>query len=978
MGHSCLPVKRWQLHFLGLAQIPADITEFEIVRFFSIGVAERRAIMTRRSARHRLAVAVHLGFMRMTGRALDALEILPAPLLSYLEEQLSLPVPDIASLRALYRRGRTLFEHQNLAAETLGFQSFSRARRRILVTQVDREAQIIPSTDELVMYARQWLYRNRILIPAERTLRALAHKSQAKVESVAVENICATIPEDVRDGWYDQVFVPHPSCDTILEWLQQYPGRRSLPALVETLEKVLFLKNLGVDQYKLDTIHLCRQRAYAQRLRHRRPYRVAQLKPTRRTLELACFLRVTLLELTDVVLSLADMHGSKIERTAKDKVEESDRRLVEPLLECIHSIRSAAIDGELSAEQRLERVLALLPANMKPASKAARLRLHLRADARRTRPFMRQMTKLDFQEAGDAPITTALGTLRELYKEDKHKLPQQISADFAPRWASIINDSDRKSALRGYEAAVMQELQRGLRSGSIWTEDSFEHRSREEIFISSSDWEKSCERHYQRLGLPSQAQRHIDPLLAALKVSLEGLAQAVRSGVVTIEDGSLHYKALPKESEPKDLEAVRTALLRAVGSIQLPELMMEMDQATGFSCALLGRPARSEKELLATYGALLIHGTELDATAVALMIPELSAAEITMAMHSLESASALRRANESALAFMREHPIVEMWGEGTMLSSDAMSLEATRHLWNARVDPKHRRYAMGMYTHVLDQWGILYDQPIVLGYRQAGAAIEGMIRQSTTAQPTILAVDTHGYTNFAMAIAKLLGFDLCPRLRDFKDRKLYVPRGTHVPKELEDVVAFVSLDPVCAGWDGLVRVAASIQMGHTSAPLALNRFGSAARGDPTHSAGSTLGKINRTLYLCDYYTNPLFRRELLRVLNYGETVHTLQRAIYQGNISPNRGRRYEELVAISGSLSLLSNLVMAWTTHRMQEAIDRDPKTLGRPELLRHVGAVQFRGVNLRGQMHFPMQRYKDRLISKGRGSDDVSRPKSR
>jgi len=28
-----------------------------------------------------------------------------------------------------------------------------------------------------------------------------------------------------------------------------------------------------------------------------------------------------------------------------------------------------------------------------------------------------------------------------------------------------------------------------------------------------------------------------------------------------------------------------------------------------------------------------------------------------------------------------------MWGEGTLASSDAMSLEASRYLWNARVDP---------------------------------------------------------------------------------------------------------------------------------------------------------------------------------------------------------------------------------------------------------------------------------------------------
>ena len=54
-----------------------------------------------------------------------------------------------------------------------------------------------------------------------------------------------------------------------------------------------------------------------------------------------------------------------------------------------------------------------------------------------------------------------------------------------------------------------------------------------------------------------------------------------------------------------------------------------------------------------------------------------------------------------------------------------------------------------MYTPVLGQWGIIYDQAIVLGQRQAGAAIEGMVRQTAATEVERLAVDTHGYTDLA-------------------------------------------------------------------------------------------------------------------------------------------------------------------------------------------------------------------------------------
>jgi hypothetical protein len=45
------------------------------------------------------------------------------------------------------------------------------------------------------------------------------------------------------------------------------------------------------------------------------------------------------------------------------------------------------------------------------------------------------------------------------------------------------------------------------------------------------------------------------------------------------------------------------------------------------------------------------------------------------------------------------------------------------------------------HTQVLDQWGIAYDQPLLLATRQAGAAIEGAVCQSITRLGR-LAIDT--------------------------------------------------------------------------------------------------------------------------------------------------------------------------------------------------------------------------------------------
>ena len=144
-------------------------------------------------------------------------------------------------------------------------------------------------------------------------------------------------------------------------------------------------------------------------------------------------------------------------------------------------------------------------------------------------------------------------------------------------------------------------------------------------------------------------------------------------------------------------------------------------------------------ELPTLYAALLAHGTDMDAAQVVRMILDVTKDGVSHMMQTLEDESR-QKANRGLLDFYLRHAIVKHWGDGSWVSADMMSLEATRHLWQVRVDPRRRTYAIGIYTHELDQWGIVYDQPIVLNKRQADAAIEGVHQQSID----YLTVDTHG------------------------------------------------------------------------------------------------------------------------------------------------------------------------------------------------------------------------------------------
>ena len=127
----------------------------------------------------------------------------------------------------------------------------------------------------------------------------------------------------------------------------------------------------------------------------------------------------------------------------------------------------------------------------------------------------------------------------------------------------------------------------------------------------------------------------------------------------------------------------------------------------------------------------------------------------------------------------------------------------------------------------------------------------------------------------------------------------------------------------------------------------------------------------RTVYLCDYFSKPEFRRSLRRTLNHGESIHQLQRTIRAGAIAPKRARGKDEQVAISGALSLLANLVMAWNTQRLQQVVDRMVREGGRPDLdaLGQIGPVATSHINFRGVLHFPVTEFEPQLFLKRSGT---------
>jgi len=156
--------------YLGSRRFPRKLSSFLVWRFFTLSSDDRLVLRRRFRSRSRLGAALQLGFVRMTGTTLDALDYVPRSVLGHVGDQLEMSAPELTTLRALYRRPMTLFLHQRWACEYAGFHRHDASDVTHVIDGLLAGSAVTLDRHRLAQQAREALYSRRCLIPGERDI----------------------------------------------------------------------------------------------------------------------------------------------------------------------------------------------------------------------------------------------------------------------------------------------------------------------------------------------------------------------------------------------------------------------------------------------------------------------------------------------------------------------------------------------------------------------------------------------------------------------------------------------------------------------------------------------------------------------------------------------------------------------------------------------------------------------------------------
>lgn len=238
----------------------------------------------------------------------------------------------------------------------------------------------------------------------------------------------------------------------------------------------------------------------------------------------------------------------------------------------------------------------------------------------------------------------------------------------------------------------------------------------------------------------------------------------------------------------------------------------------------------------------------------------------------------LTKAITKIINCLNEFPLLRAWGSGQRVAVDG-TLEDIHD--DNMVAEQHIRYGKKggvAYRHIADNYIALFSTFIQCGVWEAIHIIDGLLKNASEVQPTIVHSDTQGQSLPVFAFSYLLGIQLMPRIRNWKDLNLYRvdKKTTYVNIDSMFCDAEIDWDFLETHWQELMQVIISVKLGKVSSTFILSKLNSYNNQNRLYKAFQELGKVIRTLFLLDYVSNKELRQTITATTNKVESYHKLE------------------------------------------------------------------------------------------------------
>jgi TnpA family transposase len=803
-------------------------------------------------------------------------------------------------------------------------------------------------------------------------LELLLHQARSRAERFVYRALTNGLTDTQGDA-LDTLLNQKPEAATSwMGWLRQLPQAPAARNILALIERLRFVRELGIDADRQRSVSVSAFERLATDCLRTTVQHVRELAlPRRRAMLVAAVIRLES-AVTDATLFMFDkLLGSmsrKAERQTADKSFQTLREVQGHLRTLTAACRAmiqateSTTDPVAAVEQRVgweKFVQCVAEAESLAQPETTDIRAELIKKYPTIRCFAGAFLEVfEFRGGGTVSnLLKALALISEMYRAGKRTLPLKPPSAFIRRaWRPFVfkdGDIDR----RAYELCVFSELRNRLRAGDVWVDRSRQYQDFETYLIPKLTFEILKAEGPLPVEIETEVQSYLESRRSALTQELTTVATLAESGKlhdVDLAEGDLKITPL-RAVTPPEAESLRDAAYDLLPRIKITDLLLEVDRWTGFYECFThqrnGQPAENKAALLTT---ILADGINLGLSRMAEACRGATLRQLAWVhdWHIREETYAA--ALSQLINAHRAIPLAQLWGTGTTSSSDGQYFRAGgRGEKLADINARHgNEPGVTFYTHLSDQFGPYYTKVIAATASEAPHVLDGLLYHQTGLQIEEHYTDTGGATDHVFGLCHLFGFRFAPRIRDLKDRRLYLFPGQTPQPILDPLVGgFVDVHHIAAHWNDILRLATSIRSGTVTASAILQKLSAYPRQNGLAVALREIGRIERTLFTLDWLKNIDLRRRANAGLNKGEARNALARAIFFYRLGEIRDRSFESQVYRASGLNLLIAAIILWNTRYLEQAfvqLERQGVNVA-PTIVTHVAPLGWEHIGLTG-----------------------------
>jgi TnpA family transposase len=917
-----------------------DLSNEELAHNWTLSPNDIREIRVCRGGENQTRFAVQLCFVRQNGYFLDSYQSVSLKIVNHLCLQIDLsPVLFLAD----ENRPATATSYRSRIIRYLGFASFDDKIGEQLSNHLREQATEGFQARELEEVSEQTLLKWKVLLPPATVLKRLISDAANYVQNDVFLLISRSLSEEVKQKL--ETFLETNNQRSELFYLKEYPPQANTKAILKYLERYHIVSNLTANGIDLAEVNPSIIRHLAFLGKKYDAWTLRRMPEEKRHAVLASFLFETERSLLDYLVAMHHQYLLEMNRQSKHAFEEKSARLRRGSADGM-SLLMSAMRNILGQTEPVNTTLSDIFEIFQPESLEQALEdcekwkkfeetgLVGELAARYTwfRRYFYTFAELPFEvETGSEYLLESLTIVRRLNREKISEIPFDAARRFIPNnWKKALYKENGTIDKRIWIIALGFAVRDALRSGTLYLPNSRHHQSFWNLVFNEKQWSEQRGNFFENSNLNVQS----DKLFADLHTEFQTVFVNFRKTLPTNQFAVIKNGAIVLKNSDAVGESARTKQLRRVIEATLPrvrieDLLLNIDSLVNFTDQL--RPLGGIKEKTSglrktKLAALVAHGTNLGISAMGSSTETITVDMLQNVSRLYLSRSNLKTANARLVNFHHRLATSRIWGDGTHSSSDGQRFALQPSSLLASYYPRYFGYydqAVTLYTHVSDQHSVFSTQVISCTPREALYVLDGLLENDTILRHREHYTDTHGSTEQLFGICYLLGFSFMPRLKDLADQQLYTLDKRSETGNLKSIFRqSINWNLVAEQYDGLLRVAASLQNKTAPAHIILQRLQSSP-SDNIAKALTNLGRIIKTIYILRYLSDEPLRRKIQKQLNRGENRHALAKRLFFANGGEFRTGDYEEIMNKASCLSILSNTVTIWNTLEMEKIISR-------------------------------------------------------